>query len=88
MNTLKHIGEKQALRAALVCAGLEDCEYRCLGLGLENDCFHIVVLTPYMRYEFYVDASGQVVGIGTEPVSWEDALRFPLCGEEGAVLAA
>ncbi len=89
MYTLNHISNEQALNAALAYAGLADSEFLCLTDRYENGYFHIAVRTPYMRYEFYVDASdGEVAGIDAQPVSFEEALCFSVCREEISPTAA
>lgn len=89
MYTLNRISNEQALNAALAYAGLADSEFFCLVNCYENGYFHIAVRTPYMRYEFYVDASdGEVAGINAEPVSFEEALCFSVCREEISPTAA
>lgn len=91
MNTVKmnRMTSRQALNVALNDAGIENDEYRCLSSSCDNGFFHIMLWTPYLRYEFYVAADeGTVAGISTEPVPAEEALRFPGCGEENAPAAA
>ncbi len=89
MYTLTHISNEQALNAALAYAGLADSEFLCLANRHEDGYFHIAGRTPYMRYEFYVDASdGEVAGIDAQPVSFEEALYFSACREEVSPTAA
>ncbi len=86
---MNRITDSQALSIAIRYAGMENDEYRCLSSRYDRGFFHLVVRTPYLRYEFYVDAlDGDVVGISTEPVPYEEALGFPACGKESAVPAA
>ncbi len=80
MNTNTHLTPEQALRCALAVAGIENEEPRCLSARFEGGLYHFAVCTSWLRYEFYVDAvSGGVPGIGTEPLSYREALA--LCGE-------
>lgn len=91
MNTMNmnRMTDRQALTIAVTYAGIENDEYRCLSSHDDNGFFHMVVCTPYLRYEFYVDADeGRVAGISTEPVPYEDALCFLSCGEEKDTPAA
>ena len=91
MNTINmnRITDSQALRIAVRAAGLENDEYRCLSSRYDGDLCHLIVRTPYLRYEFYVDAlDGEVVGISTEPIPVEEAVAYPACGREGTVPAA
>ena len=83
INTIDLMTDKQALAIALVYNGIENDEYRCLSNNYENGFFHIVVLTAYLRYEVYVDVSdGNVAGIDTEPLQYEEKLYLTGCGED------
>ncbi len=89
MNFIHHMTNEQALNTVLHYSGIENAEHRCLKNSYENGFFHIVVWTPYLRYEFYVDATnGEVAGIGTEPVPYPEALHVPGFGEDGSPIAA
>lgn len=89
MNIMNRINNEQALDTALVYSGIENVEHRCLKNSYENGFFHLIVWTPYLRYEFYVDAAdGGVAGIGTEPVPYPEALHVPGFGEDGSPIAA
>ncbi len=83
MKTANRMTKEQVLNIALTYAGIENNEPRCLSNSCCNGFYHIVVWTPYLKYEFYVDAlTGEVAGIGTEPVPYQEALHFSACGEE------
>ena len=76
MNTKNDLTQEQAMRHALIFADIEDDEPACMSSRYEEGLYHFVLNTPYMKYEFYVDAAdGEVMGIGTEPVPYD------LCGE-------
>ncbi len=65
---MKNINSKTALYNALSSVGINDASYRCDYICLEGDCYHIIVSTIMLKYEFYVDsATGEVLGINTEP---------------------
>lgn len=65
---MKNINSKTAVRNALISVGICDENYRCDYICLEGDCYHIIISTIMLRYEFYVDAdTGEILGINTEP---------------------
>lgn len=65
---MKNINSKTAVNNALVSVGINDENYRCDYIALEGDCYHMVICTLMLKYEFYVDAcTGEVLGINTEP---------------------
>ena len=89
MNTKKRMTKEQALNIALTYAGIENSEYHCLSNEYDGGFFRIAVWTPYLKYEFFVDAaSGDVAGIATEPVPYQEALHFSAGGEEDPSIAA
>ncbi len=66
---MKNINSKTALNNALTSVGINDSNYCCEYICLENGLYHLVVSTLMLRYEFYVDAeNGEVLGTNTEPV--------------------
>ena len=88
MNTTNRMTNEHALNIALTYAGIENTEPRCLSNSYRNGFYHITVWTPYLKYEFYVDAlTGEVAGIDTEPVPYQEALHFAACGEESFIAA-
>ena len=88
MTTTHFITKEQALNIALTYAGIENNDFLCLGNICRGGFYQIAVRTPYLKYEFYVDAvNGEVAGIDTEPVPYPEALCF--CGAaEGGLMAA
>lgn len=66
---MKNINSKTALNNALTSVGINDGNYCCEYICLEDNCYRLIVSTLMLRYEFYVDAaSGEVLGIDTEPM--------------------
>ena len=89
MNTSDRLTKEQALLIALNDAGIENNEFRCLSNCYRDGFFQIAIWTPYLKYEFFVDAvSGDVAGIATEPVPYQEALHFSAGGEEDPSIAA
>ena len=89
MNTIIHFTKEQALRIALRNAKNESSEYHCLSNNYDRGFFRIVVWTPYLKYEIYVDAeTGEVAGINTAPVLYQEALCFCSSDEDGLTDAA
>ena len=89
MNTIIHFTKEQALRIALRNAKIESSEYHCLSNNYDRGFFRIVVWTPYLKYEIYVDAkAGEVAGIDTAPVLYQEALCFCSSDEDGLTDAA
>ena len=88
MNAASRLTKEQALNIALTYAGIENNEPHCLSNVCRSGFYQIAVRTPYLKYEFYVDAvNGEVAGIDTEPVPYPEALCF--CGaDEGGLMAA
>ncbi len=59
----------QALKCALVSAGIENFDLKDLHGSCENGLYVFDVCTCYLRYEFFVDReSFEVLGINTEPI--------------------
>ncbi len=88
MNTKKRMTKEQALNIALTYAGIENSEYHCLSNEYDGGFFRIAVWTPYLKYEFFVDAeNGETAGIDTEPVLYQEALCF-CSGDEDSLTAA
>lgn len=84
MNTNKNLTPEQAMRFALVYAELENDGPVCLSGRYAEGLYHFVFRTLCLRYEFYVDAAnGEVLGVGTEPIPYAEALD--LCGGEEAL---
>ena len=89
MNKMIYITKEQALRIALRNAEIESSEYHCLSNNYDRGFFRIVVWTPYLKYEIYVDAeTGEVAGINTAPVLYQEALCFCSSDEDGLTDAA
>lgn len=89
MNAVNHITNEQAMNAALAFAGIADEEYVCLSSCCRDGYYHIAVWTPYLKYEFYVDAlDGEVAGIDTVPVPCREALMFSATDGEDSPAAA
>ncbi len=89
MNAANRITNEQALKAALAYAGIENEENFCLSNNYQNGFFRVAVWTPYLKYEFYVDAlNGEVAGIDTTPVPYPEALSFSNFGEDDSPIAA
>ena len=81
MNTIIHFTKEQALRIALRNAKIESSEYHCLSNNYDSGFYRIIVWTPYLKYEIYVDAGeGEVAGIDTVPVLYPETLCF--CGSD------
>lgn len=81
MNNRNPLTREQALGRALDDAGIGNIENRCLLNRYIDGLYEIVVHSPYMKYEFYVDAeSGQVLGLNTEPLPYPELLSP--CGQE------
>ena len=88
MTTTHFITKELALRIALTYAGIENSEYHCLSNEYDDGFFRIAVWTPYLKYEFFVDAvSGDVAGIDMEPVPYPEALCFCSADEDGLTAA-
>ena len=84
MKKENRVTEKQALQAALRYAGLQDAQWQCRLNRLEEGLYRILLRTPYLAWEFYVDAdSGEVLGIDTEPIPYPE-----MPGSEGLPAAA
>ena len=76
----------EARRIAMAYAGLTYDDSRCLRNVLKDGFYEIVILTPFQKYEIYVDAqTDEVTGFNTEPrlivdeelfASVADALRY------------
>ena len=76
----------EARRIAMEYAGLTYDDSRCLRNVFEDGFYEIVILTPFQKYEIYVDAqTDEVSGFNTEPrlivdgelfESVTDALRY------------
>lgn len=82
MNNMHPLTAKQALRAALAYAGIEETESRCLLNRYDDGLYHLFVNTAYMKYEFYVSAAdGEVLGFDLEAQTCSEALDF--CGDDG-----
>ena len=89
MNAMNNMTGELALRIALTYAGIENNDFLCLGNICRGGFYQIAVRTPYLKYEFYVDAvNGEVAGIDTEPVPYQEALHFSAGGEDGLTAAA
>ena len=89
MNTNTCITKEQALSIALRNVGIENSEYHCLSNNYDRGFFQIVVWTPYLKYEIYVDAeAGEVAGINTAPVLYQEALCFCSSDEDSLTDAA
>ena len=77
MNTITCITKEQALSIALRNVGIENSEYHCLSNNYDSGFYRIIVWTPYLQYEIYVNAGdGEVAGIDTAPVPYQEALCF------------
>ena len=58
----------EARRIAMEYAELTYDDSRCLRNVLEDGFYEIVILTPFQKYEIYVDAqTDEVSGFNTEP---------------------
>ena len=89
MTTTHFITKEQALNIALTYAGIENNEPHCLSNVFRSGFYQVAVWTPYLKYEFFVDAvSGDVAGIAMEPVPYQEALHFSAGGEEDPSIAA
>ena len=76
----------EARRIDMAYAGPPYDDSRCLRNVLEDGLYEIVILTPFQKYEIYVDAqTDEVSGFNTEPrlivdgelfESVTDALRY------------
>ena len=87
MNKTRFMTEDQALAVALLNAGIENSEYLCLSNNFDGAYFRIRIWTPYLKYEIYVDAElGEIAGVDTAPVPYQEALCF--CGGEEDNLTA
>ncbi len=77
MNTNIYITKEQALSIAVRNVGIESSEYRCMSNNYDRGFYRIIVWSPYLKYEIYVDAwEGAVAGIDTAPVPYQEALCF------------
>ncbi len=89
MTTTHFITKEQALNIALTYAGIENNDFRCLGNSYCGGFYQIAVRTPYLKYEFFVDAvNGEVAGIDTQPVPYRAGLCFCSADEDGLTAAA
>lgn len=89
MNNMNSISTEKALGIALAYAGIRNGEYRCLSAGCDGGFFRIVVRTPELKYEFYVDAAdGEVAGIDMIPLPFESELCALFYPDEDAPAAA
>ena len=87
MNLMINLNAEQALRKALICAGIEKEELACLLQEHEEGLYHFQVRSCWMEYEFYVEAaSGEVLGMQTAPLSYREVLD--LCENAGPALSA
>lgn len=69
MNNRNRLTREQALGKALNDAGIANVENRCLLNRYIDGLYEIVVRTPYLKYEAYVDVeTGEVLGLNTEPL--------------------
>ena len=81
MKNRNQVTQEQALRAAIEYADLSCDESSCLLCLCRDGLYRIVLNTPYLRYEFYVDAqSGEVLGIDMKPLPYPEMLCF--CSSE------
>ena len=88
MTTTHFITKEQALNIALTYAGIENNEPHCLSNVFRSGFYQVAVWTPYLKYEFFVDAeNGETAGIDTEPVLYQEALCF-CSGDEDSLTAA
>lgn len=70
MNKINGPMWEKALHNALVYAGIENEEYACMSIGYMDGLHYFLVHTLCLKYEFFVEsASGDVLGINTEPLS-------------------
>lgn len=82
MKTMNTLTPEQAMRYALIAADIEEEKPVCLASRYAEGLYHFVLCTPYVRYEFYVDAAnGEVLGVGTEPLPHAAALDLRGGGE-------
>ena len=89
MNAASRLTKEQALNIALTYAGIENNEPHCLSNVFRSGFYQVAVRTPYLKYEFFVDAaSGEVAGIDMEPVPYPEALCFCSADEDGLTAAA
>ena len=76
MTTTHFITKEQALNIALTYAGIENNEPHCLSNVFRSGFYQVAVWTPYLKYEFFVDAvSGDVAGIAISEIG-EDGKRM------------
>ena len=77
MKKENQLTQEQALRAALEYADLSSTDSKCLLSFCSDGLYQLVVYTPYLKYEFYVDAlSGEVLGIDMMPLPYPKMLCF------------
>ena len=86
-NTLCSAAE--ARRIAMEYAGLTYSDSRCLRNVFEDGLYALVIMTPFQKYEIYVDAqTDEVVGFNTEPRLIIDEELFEPVREAVRYLAA
>jgi len=86
INKTSYMRAEQALALALKDTGIENSGYRCLSSDFDGYYFRIIIWTPYLKYEIYVDAeAGETAGIDTVPLSYREAYSF--CSSDADDLA-
>ncbi len=75
MSITRNITSEQAMVRAIAFAGINNEEYHCISNHLEGGLYHLIIKTLCMKYEFYIDAvCGDILGIDTEPLPYQDIL--------------
>ena len=79
----------KARRIAMEYAGLTYEDSRCLRNSFEDGLYELVILTPFQKYEIYVDAqTDEVIGFNTQPRLIMDEELFEPAREAVRYLAA
>ena len=67
MKALNNNTYTAAVTAALESAGLTPSQAEVLHVELQEDMTYLIFHTDWVRYEAYVAADGQVLGLNSEP---------------------
>ena len=67
MKTFNNNTYTAAVAAALESVGLTPSQVEVLQVELQEDMIYLVFRTDWVKYEAYVAAGGQVLGLNSEP---------------------
>ena len=78
MKTLNNKSYITSLTAALESAGLTPSQVEVLKAQRQEDMTYLLFRTDWMKYEAYVSADGQVLGLSSEPQVDAECLPYKL----------